>query len=70
MIRPPMIAPGIDVEPPRISTGSALSAASATENCTPSFEPHMIPATNATIPAADHTTTQIDFSGMPTDIAA
>ena len=30
----------------------------------------MIPATSATMPAADHTTTQIDFSGIPTDIAA
>ena len=64
------MAPGMEVKPPRISTGSAFSATSATENCTPSFDPHMIPATSATMPAADHTTTQIHSSGIPTDIAA
>ena len=48
---PPMIAPGIEVKPPRITTGSALSATSCSENCTPSFEPHTTPATSATSPA-------------------
>ena len=55
MIRPPTIAPGMDVKPPRISTGSALSAISESENCTPSLAPHIMPATSATRPATAHT---------------
>lgn len=35
MIRPPTIAPGTEVKPPRISTGSALSAVKVSANCTP-----------------------------------
>ena len=50
MISPPTIAPGIEVKPPRMSTGSALSATSESENCTPSLVPHIIPATSATMP--------------------
>ena len=34
-------------------------------NCTPLLAPHMIPATMATRPATDQTTTQIVLSGMP-----
>ena len=70
MMRPPTIAPGIDVKPPRITTGSAFSATSESENCTPSFEPQMMPATSATSPATLQTMTQMRFSGMPTDCAA
>ena len=33
--RPPMIAPGIDVKPPNINTGSAFKAIKESENCTP-----------------------------------
>ena len=44
MISPPMIAPGTEVKPPRISTGSAFSASSESENCTPSLLPHTAPA--------------------------
>ena len=64
------MAPGTEVKPPRISTGSALSAISESENCTPLLAPHMMPATRATSPATDHTTTQIVLSGMPIDSAA
>ena len=53
-----------------MSTGNAFSAISDSENCTPLFAPHMIPATMATTPATDHTITQIVLSGIPTDIAA
>ena len=70
MISPPMIAPGIDVNPPRMTTGSAFSATSESENWTPSLEPQMTPATSATIPATDQTMTQIRSSGMPIDCAA
>ena len=37
MIRPPKIAPGIEVKPPNIRTGSAFSAISDRLNCTPDF---------------------------------
>ena len=70
MMSPPTIAPGTEVSPPRMSTGSALSAMRESENCTPLFAPHMIPATSATTPETDHTTTQIVRSEIPTAIAA
>ena len=53
-----------------MSTGSAFSAISDKENWTPDFDPHMIPATKATIPETDQTTIQMLFSGIPTDKAA
>ena len=55
MIRPPTMAPGIEVKPPRISTGSALSATKVSANCTPLRAPHSRPATSATKPATAHT---------------
>ena len=64
------MAPGTDVRPPRITTGSARSAAVDSVNCTPNFEPQMMPATSATRPATLHTMTQMRFSGMPMDCAA
>ena len=70
MISPPMIAPGTEVRPPRITTGSAFSATSDSENCTPSLLPQMMPATSATKPATLQTMTQMRFSGMPIDCAA
>ena len=70
MMSPPTIAPGTEVKPPRISTGSAFSAMSERLNCTPLFAPHMIPATRATRPATDQTTIQIVLSGMPMESAA
>ena len=65
-----MIAPGTEVKPPMISTGSALSARNVIENCTPSLVPHTVAATSATSPATSHTTNQIHEIGMPTDCAA
>ena len=65
-----MIAPGTDVKPPKITTGSALSATVASENCTPSLLPQIIPATSATTPATHQTITQMRLSGMPMDCAA
>src|SRR6266446_4313699 len=65
MMRPPTMAPGTEVKPPRMSTGSDLSAISDRLNCTPLFAPHMMPATRATMPATDQTTTQMVLSGMP-----
>src|SRR5262245_1138003 len=70
MMRPPAMAPGTEVKPPRISTGSALSAMSDRLNCTPLLAPHMTPATIATSPATDHTTVQMVRSGMPSESAA
>src|SRR6266545_6178486 len=70
MMSPPTMAPGTDVKPPRISTGSALSAISERLNWTPLFAPHMMPATMATSPATDQTTTQMVLSGIPMDSAA
>ena len=70
MISPPTIAPGIEVKPPSISTGSALSAISDSENCTPDLAPHMMPATSATKPASDQTKIQMKLSETPTDNAA
>ena len=69
-MRPPTIAPEMEVRPPRISTGSALRAMRESENCTPLFAPHMIPATRATPPDTDHTMTQMVLRGMPTERAA
>src|SRR5215831_7197326 len=65
MMRPPTMAPGTDVKPPRMSTGRDFSAMRERLNCTPLFAPHMMPATMATSPATDHTTTQIVLRGMP-----
>ncbi|MNT70649.1 hypothetical protein D3C72_2090590 [compost metagenome] len=70
MIRPPMMAPGTEVRPPRITTGSARRATVVSENCTPSLLPQIIPATRATTPATHHTITQMRFKGMPMDWAA
>ncbi len=70
MIKPPMMAPGTEVRPPRITTGSARSATVVSENCTPSLEPQMIPATSAVMPATNQTMTQMRLSGMPMDCAA
>src|SRR5215510_10925049 len=65
MMSPPTMAPGTEVKPPRMSTGSDFSAMRERLNCTPLFAPHMMPATMATSPATDHTTTQIVLRGMP-----
>src|SRR2546427_1388371 len=65
MMRPPAMAPGTEVKPPRMSTGSDLRAMRERLNCTPLFAPHMMPATRATSPATDQTTTQMVLSGMP-----
>ena len=70
MMRPPTIAPGIDSNPPRISTGSALSARKVSANCTPLRAPQSSPATSATNPATVQTMPQICWSGMPTASAA
>ena len=70
MISPPMMAPGTLVRPPRMTTGSAFSATSDSENCTPSLLPQMTPATSATKPATLQTMTQMRFSGMPMLCAA
>ena len=70
MISPPTMAPGIDVSPPRISTGSAFSAMICSENDTSERAPHMMPVASATMPAANQTITQICSSEMPTDSAA
>ena len=70
MIRPPTIAPATDSNPPRISTGSALSAVKVSANCTPLRAPQRRPDTKATKPATVQTITQICCSGMPTASAA
>src|SRR5712671_5484861 len=70
MMTPPTIAPGIEVKPPRISTGSALRARVCNAKETSERAPHMMPVASATIPAANHTVTQICSSEMPTDSAA
>ena len=70
MISPPTIAPGTEVKPPRISTGSALSAISESENCTPLFPPQMMPAASATMPATAQTMIQMVRKEIPTDSAA
>ena len=64
------MAPGMDVNPPRISTGKALSATTSRAKDTSERAPHIIPVTSATIPAANQTITQICCNVMPTDIAA
>src|SRR5215470_11270512 len=70
MMSPPTMAPGTDSKPPRISTGSALSAINERLNCTPLLAPHIRPATIATTPATDQTTIQMVLSGMPIESAA
>ena len=70
MIKPPMMAPGIEVKPPSIRTGSAFRAIRLRLNCTPDLVPHIIPATNATNPAIDQTNTQIKLRETPTLNAA
>jgi hypothetical protein len=64
------MAPGTEVKPPRITTGSAFSASTASENCTPSLLPQIMPATSATKPATLQTMTHTRDSGMPIDCAA
>ena len=70
MISPPTMAPGIEVSPPRINTGSALSAMICSENDTSERAPHMMPVASATTPAANQTITQICSSEIPTESAA
>ncbi len=53
------MAPAIDSNPPRISTGKAFSARKVSANCTPLRAPHSSPVTSATNPATIHTITQI-----------
>ena len=64
------MAPGIEVKPPRISTGSALSAMIWSANETLDRAPHMMPVVSATMPDANHTITQTCSSAMPTESAA
>ena len=70
MISPPTMAPGIEVKPPRISTGSAFSAMICSAKDTSERAPHMMPVASATMPAANQTMTQICSSEMPTESAA
>ena len=70
MMSPPTMAPGTEVNPPRMSTGSALSAITWRAKETSERAPHMIPVASATMPAANQTMTQIWLSEMPTDKAA
>ena len=70
MISPPTIAPGTEVSPPRISTGSAFSDTTCSANDTSERAPQKIPVASATTPAVNQTMTQIWFSEMPTDNAA
>ena len=65
-----MMAPGMDVKPPRIRTGNAFRATISRAKETSERAPHMMPVTRATIPAANQTITQICCSVMPTDMAA
>ena len=53
------MAPGTEVKPPMISTGSAFSATHVSANCTPLRAPHSMPATSATTPAVAQTSIQI-----------
>ncbi len=62
-----MMAPGTEVRPPRMITGRARRATVVSENCTPSLEPQMMPATSAVMPATNQTMTQMRLSGMPID---
>ena len=64
------MAPGIEVNPPRISTGNALSAMICSAKETSERAPHMMPVASATMPAVNHTITQICSSEMPTESAA
>ena len=64
------MAPGIEVKPPRISTGSALSAMTSSAKDTSERAPQKMPVTSATRPAANQTITQIYSSEMPTESAA
>ena len=70
IIKPPTIAPGIEVKPPNIKTGKAFKAIKDSENWTPDLAPHIIPATKATNPEIDHTSTQITLKLIPTESAA
>ena len=70
MISPPMMAPGTEVKPPRITTGKARKATVVSENCTPSLLPQIMPATSATTAATHQTMNQIRLSGMPMLCAA
>ena len=65
MIRPPTIAPAIELKPPSTSTGSALSTTRDSENCTPSRAPQSSPATSATTPAAVQTIAQMRVQREP-----
>ncbi|MND86576.1 hypothetical protein D3C80_785480 [compost metagenome] len=64
------MAPVIEVKPPMISTGSALSTTSESENCTPRRAPQSSPATRPTKPATAHTIAHTRCRRMPTAWAA
>ena len=60
MMSPPTMAPGIEVKPPRISTGSAFSAISASVELHAQLDlPQVMPATSATTPATVQTMIQM-----------
>src|SRR6202167_235020 len=67
---PPTIAPVIEVNPPIMSTGSALRTTRVSANCTPWRAPHNRPATRETKPATPQTICQRVCSRMPIDSAA
>ena len=69
MMSPPMMAPGMDVKPPRITT-AGLQRQLGQRELHAEFAAHTMPATSATNPATDQTMTQMRLSGMPTDCAA
>src|SRR5947208_790736 len=64
-MRPPMIAPGIESSPPRITTGNTLKPTRARFTSTPSRLPHRIPPRADTTPVIAHATPKPPSPGGP-----
>src|SRR4029434_8967269 len=66
---PPMIAPGIESRPPRMTTGNTLKPTSARFTSTPSRLPQRMPPSADTMPVMAHATPKYRSTSMPIAIA-
>src|SRR5262245_34735812 len=68
-MRPPMIAPGMESSPPRMTTGNTLKPTSARFTSTPSRLPQRMPPSADTMPVMAHATPKYRSTSMPMAMA-
>src|SRR5262245_2821695 len=68
-MRPPMMAPGIESRPPRITTGKTLKPTRARFTSTPSMLPHRTPPSAETMPVMAQASPKYRSTSMPTAMA-